>query len=216
MQVRQPRSRRDARAWWVALAAALPLAFTKRELDGRADRDQPGGPGGRSRRHRDARRLAVLSVLLAVLALLDGCATVESSGQGPPHQVSPSRVPGGPASPGLPGPTLNTLDAVCPSETPIAPGPDAQPAAVAAVAVAVPSLYQNIRTANWSVARAYPADAAQGFGSVVYKLCGDQVGQHTWVVELSFPEELPSASTSQGQVFVSRFHEGWRVWFRYH
>jgi hypothetical protein len=42
--------------------------------------------------------------------------------------------------------------------------------------------------------------------------CGKAIQARTIVVELRFPKELPSASQSQGVVFVSRFKSGYQVW----
>jgi hypothetical protein len=49
-------------------------------------------------------------------------------------------------------------------------------------------------------------------GSEVKHQCGPQAFHRTIVVELLFPKELPSASLSQGTVFVSLFATGYRVW----
>ena len=49
-------------------------------------------------------------------------------------------------------------------------------------------------------------------GSEVKHQCGRRAFHRTVVVELLFPKELPSASLSQGVVFVSRFATGYRVW----
>jgi hypothetical protein len=46
-------------------------------------------------------------------------------------------------------------------------------------------------------------------------LCGASIGQRTYVVQLNFTAELPSASLSHGVVFVSRFVTGWQVWLVY-
>ena len=42
--------------------------------------------------------------------------------------------------------------------------------------------------------------------------CGSLVRNRTVVVDLLFPKMLPSASLSEGVVFVSRFRTGYRVW----
>jgi hypothetical protein len=47
-------------------------------------------------------------------------------------------------------------------------------------------------------------------------MCGATVARRTVVVQLLFPWLLPSASLSQGVVFVGRFHGGYRVWFVAH
>lgn len=42
--------------------------------------------------------------------------------------------------------------------------------------------------------------------------CGKTIQAKTVVVELRFPKDLPSASLSEGVVFVSRFKSGYQVW----
>ena len=42
--------------------------------------------------------------------------------------------------------------------------------------------------------------------------CSSQVRNQTVVVDLLFPKMLPSASLSEGVVFVSLFRTGYRVW----
>ena len=79
----------------------------------------------------------------------------------------------------------------------------------------VPQRYSNLHFRSFVVTRVYPAGPT-GFGGIAYAMCGNVVGSRTWIVELVFPEELPSASASQGQLFVSRYADGWRVWFQYH
>jgi hypothetical protein len=53
-------------------------------------------------------------------------------------------------------------------------------------------------------------------GAEVAFLCGAKVARRTVVVQLLFPWLLPSASLSQGVVFVGRFRGGYRVWFVAH
>jgi hypothetical protein len=53
-------------------------------------------------------------------------------------------------------------------------------------------------------------------GSEVAFQCGKTIQGRTIVVELRFPKELPSASLSEGVVFVSRFKDGYQVWERAH
>ena len=42
--------------------------------------------------------------------------------------------------------------------------------------------------------------------------CSSQVRNRTVVVDLLFPKMLPSASLSEGVVFVSLFRTGYRIW----
>ena len=56
------------------------------------------------------------------------------------------------------------------------------------------------------------APYADARGSEVRHQRGPRAFHRTVIVELLFPKELPSASLSQGVVFVSRFATGYRVW----
>jgi hypothetical protein len=49
-------------------------------------------------------------------------------------------------------------------------------------------------------------------GDEVSAQCGPRVSRRTVVVDLLFPKMLPSASLSQGTVFVSLSGSGFRVW----
>jgi hypothetical protein len=51
-----------------------------------------------------------------------------------------------------------------------------------------------------------------GRGGEVKSQCGAGTQQRTVVVDLQFPSLSPSASLSQGTVFVSRFGDGYQVW----
>jgi hypothetical protein len=79
------------------------------------------------------------------------------------------------------------------------------------------------------VRKLYGADAAPGArvisaararaagvrGRQVRRECGGKVFRRTVVVDLLFPAMLPSASLSQGIVFVSRLYSGgYHVWER--
>jgi len=104
----------------------------------------------------------------------------------------------------------------CPSQTPLMPGPDAPTSSVSAAVAAVAQHYSHIDTTGFQVHKAYQADPSNGFGAIAFGLCGEVIGSRTWVVELSFPKMLPSADLSAGQLFLSRFPDGWKVWFQYH
>jgi hypothetical protein len=83
--------------------------------------------------------------------------------------------------------------------------------AIARVRAAVAKIYTNINTNGYRVTSAAPAGGG-GFGAIPAGMCGPLVGSRTYVVQLSFPAMAPSASLSQGQLFVSRFTQGWQVW----
>ena len=72
-----------------------------------------------------------------------------------------------------------------------------------------------VRPDTGVMASARSAFAGARGGEVTF-LCGATVARRTVVVQLLFPWLLPSASLSQGVVFVGRFHGGYRVWYVAH
>jgi hypothetical protein len=57
---------------------------------------------------------------------------------------------------------------------------------------------------------------AGAYGGIVKQLCGTLAFRRAVVVQLLFPKMLPSASLSQGVVFVSLSSTGYQVWYVYH
>jgi hypothetical protein len=93
--------------------------------------------------------------------------------------------------------------------------PDALAGAVRVALREAPSLYGGaggIDTRDMRATRAALARAAGARGSQVRRECGKRVQRRTVVVELEFPRMLPSASLSQGTVFISRVERRYRVW----
>ncbi len=83
----------------------------------------------------------------------------------------------------------------------------------------VPTIYPPEPTKDFTVTAVYPASASgdSGYGTIAYGTCGKTIGDRTWVVEVHFPHDpMHSASTGNGQLFVSEFSTGWQVWYRYH
>jgi hypothetical protein len=160
----------------------------------------------------------VLLCLALCLAALAACARGN-----PPQGVGTNPSAGAPAPSAQDSQAVSPTvrqgppDSHCPSQTPLDPGADAKAAATAAAKAAVPQRYPaHIDIAGFRVTDAYAADPASGYGVIAYGLCGQAVGQRTWVVELSFPNMAPSVDLSAGQLFLSRFPDGWKVWFQYH
>jgi hypothetical protein len=110
----------------------------------------------------------------------------------------------------------------CPSVLPLKPGADAFAQADAAAVKAVPTIYPPEPTKDFTVTAVYPAgqslNGGKGIGTIVYSTCGQTIGDRTWVVEVHFPHDPNnSASTGNGQLFVSDFaNGGWQVWLRNH
>jgi hypothetical protein len=84
-------------------------------------------------------------------------------------------------------------------------------ASQAALATA-PKRYKDLDVKGATVVWSKLATAAGPRGEQVAFECGKRIQARTIVVELRFPKELPSASLSEGVVFVSRFKSGYQVW----
>ena len=119
------------------------------------------------------------------------------------------------ASPPAAADLANNATGSCPTQQPLPAGANAATAAAETARAAIAIIYTDINTAGYRIDNVSPASAG-GFGQIAYGQCGPAVGAQTWVVQLTFPAEQPSASMSQGQLFVSRFAYGWQVWYRYH
>lgn len=99
----------------------------------------------------------------------------------------------------------------CPKHALRLPGVGVADAAVRALTEA-PSDYQGVDTRGARVQAAARSAFAGPRGRQVRRQCGGKVARRTVVVQLLFPRMRPSASLSQGVVFVTRFHRGYRVW----
>jgi hypothetical protein len=110
----------------------------------------------------------------------------------------------------------------CPTVLPLLPGADAAAQAKAAAVKVVPTIYPPEPTKDFTVTAVYPAsqslNGGKGIGTIAYTTCGRTIGDRTWVVEVHFPHDPNnSASTGNGQLFVSDFaNGGWQVWLRNH
>jgi hypothetical protein len=97
----------------------------------------------------------------------------------------------------------------CPAGARVLP-PDAVARAADRARIQARRLYPDDGTAV--VTKADRAAYAGARGSEVKHQCGPRMLDRTVVVGLLFPKELPSASLSQGVVFVSLFGTGYQVW----
>ena len=86
--------------------------------------------------------------------------------------------------------------------------------AVARAADQAPTLYEGMGPTV--VVRSQRASWGGARGAEVRAQCGATVFRRTVVVDLFFPKMLPSASLSQGTVFVSRLATGYQVWEQAH
>jgi hypothetical protein len=84
-----------------------------------------------------------------------------------------------------------------------------------AAQAAVLTVYSDIRTRGFRILQTAAASRSTALGSIPYGMCNATVGARTWIVQILFPLEKPSADLSHGVLFMGRFSNGWRVWFRY-
>ena len=99
----------------------------------------------------------------------------------------------------------------CPRGARPLPG-DALAGATSAALREAPRLYSGVDTRDRRATVAALATVDVARGRQVRRQCGPRVQRRTVVVILEFPRLLPSASLSQGTVFVARFGRRYRVW----
>jgi hypothetical protein len=101
--------------------------------------------------------------------------------------------------------------ATCPRSAARLPADAVARAALAALAEA-PRLYRGTDTRGARLVGAALATSAGTRGEQVRRTCGMRTQRRSVVVELLFPRMRPSASLSQGTVFVSLIRGRYRVW----
>jgi hypothetical protein len=108
-----------------------------------------------------------------------------------------------------PQPAATVVLGRCPKH-PLPLPPEAVARAADQARIQAPFLYRGSGPAV--VVRSALAPYAGPRGEEVSAQCGRRVFRRTVAVDLLFPKMLPSASLSQGTVFVSRFGTGYQVW----
>jgi hypothetical protein len=176
--------------------------------------------GARIARRR--RRQAIVGSSLGVAALAGAGALVAQLAFG--GNSSPSRTVVMPQSDGSTPPAAEPTAtptpaaiggekaANCPSGA-LPLGGDADAAVRAALAAYVQKMQPDPSETEGATGTAKVAtDDAAGYGGMAIQACGDEVAANTFVVTLHFPALEPSASLSNGVVFVSREESGWLAW----
>lgn len=175
------------------------------------------------RRHRTRVTIVAAIFVLAAVALIFPLALLNSGSQnsvtivGNPSSSTTTVAP----NPGVtyPATRVATDPQGCPLATPLPLTKDADAQAAAIVADDLqsggnqfggPYQIQNVYKATPP-----PSPEAQPHAAIPYTQCDPGVGADTIIVEVYLPKALPSASLSQLAFFVSRFREGWRIWFIY-
>ncbi len=108
------------------------------------------------------------------------------------------------------GAASSGVTVTCPAAQPLTH--NATAAAAQAALAEAPGLYQGIDTTGQYVDSSTRAAQAGPRGAQIGLECGQRVEDRSVVVELHFPAMEPSASLSQGIVFVSRIHNHYTVW----
>jgi hypothetical protein len=117
-------------------------------------------------------------------------------------------------APGAIASTRGKMTSTCPKRAKVALplSANATKKAGQAALAAAPERYRGLDVKGATVAWSKVATAAGPRGGEVAFQCGKKIQARTIVVELRFPKERPSASLSEGVVFVSRFTGGYQVW----
>ena len=116
-------------------------------------------------------------------------------------------------TPPAPPATAQIVLGQCP-KTPLRLPSEAVARAADQARIEAPFIYKGLGRSV--VLRSQRAPSAGVRGAEVKNECGKTVFRRTVVVDLFFPKMLPSASLSQGTVFVSLVPTGYRVWERAH
>jgi hypothetical protein len=101
----------------------------------------------------------------------------------------------------------------------VKPGPDAADEIQAALPKLIRKTYgKDPHYKVWEAKRIISlADPdSSPYSDIAKQQCGEEVANQSWLVDLFFPEFLPSASLSQGHIFVAKTKKGWVAWYRYH
>jgi hypothetical protein len=145
------------------------------------------------------RRLLVISMVVAVvMAGAAGCAGVPASGRSA-------------ASAGIQ--TTQVVLGRCPKDALPLPA-EAVARAADQARIQAPALYKGFGPAV--VELAWLAKFKLNVWAAAPFNCSSRVRIRTVVVDLLFPKMLPSASLSEGVVFVSLFRTGYQVWDKAH
>ena len=143
------------------------------------------------------RRVVVIGIVIAVV-MAGGLAGVLAFWPSPTQAAPPGRA-------GAPAVMLGR----CPTGALPLPA-EAVARAAGQARIQAPALYRGFGPAvvelAWLAKFRLNVWAAAPFG------CGSRARNRTVVVDLLFPKMLPSASLSQGVVFVSLFRTGYQVW----
>ncbi|MBX6351213.1 MAG: hypothetical protein IRZ11_06870 [Clostridia bacterium] len=179
-----------------------------RDLAARIDAEVPVPPGLRARiegalaaRPRRPRRAWVWAALSAAAALVAAAGLYAALAPEPKALANEVR----------------SLGAACPDPASLLPPDEGDEARLRAVLDRIVAAhYQGSEYAGYEVTKLSPAPETMVYGDMVANFCGEAVEASTWVLQLHFPALEPSASLSQGQLFVTKTKDGWDVWFRYH
>jgi len=108
--------------------------------------------------------------------------------------------------------------AQCPNASELAPiSSTDKPELLQALETIIPSRYPKKEYREWKVEEALMlAESKTAYAQMAELLCGKQIAEHSWVIRLRFPKLLPSASLSEGVIFVTKHQEkGWIAWYKY-
>jgi hypothetical protein len=166
---------------------------------------------------RRRRRQTIVASSMGVVALAGAGALVAQlafSGGGSPSRtvVMPQSDASTPPAVETPTPAVIGGDHApdCPAALPF--GQDATEEARHAVLSRLKELYPDVDTMGATGVPYSAGPGIDGYQPMVVQACGEAVAERTIVIVLDFPEMRPSASLSQGVVFVSRTEAGWTPW----
>ncbi|MBU8589152.1 hypothetical protein KM925_24985 [Priestia megaterium] len=115
---------------------------------------------------------------------------------------------------------LPYLEAKCPKVSPLVQVDLNQKEEVLlALKELVPKAYPYTEYNSWKVEEARPLSSPKTFRpyyNLAKELCGSDVAENSWFIQLHFPKISQGASASTGIMFIAKNSQGqWIVWYTY-
>ena len=83
----------------------------------------------------------------------------------------------------------------------------------------VPKAYPYKEYNSWKVEEARPLSSPKTFRpyyNLAKELCGNDVAENSWLIQLNFPKISPGVSASTGIMFIAKNSKNqWLVWYTY-
>jgi len=114
---------------------------------------------------------------------------------------------------------LPYLEAKCPKSSLVNVNANHKAEVLRAVKNLVPKAYPYKEYNSWKVEEARPLSSPKTFRpyfNLAKELCGSDIAENSWLIQLNFPKISPGVSASTGIMFiVKNSQDQWIVWYTY-